>query len=76
MIEININEQVMNDLRRMTNSLKIFCVTLGQSINIIFAVFYVICNNACYLGAIHILRQPPEGGEGVIQMLTIADEGG
>ena len=66
----------MNDLRRMTNSLKIFCVTLGQSINIIFAVFYVICNNACYLGAIHILRQPLEGGEGVIQMLTIADEGG
>ena len=28
------------------------------------------------LGAVHILRQPPEGGEGVEQMLTIADEGG
>ena len=28
------------------------------------------------LGAVHILRQPPEGGEGVRQMLTIADEGG
>ena len=28
------------------------------------------------LGAVHILRQPPEGGEGVSQMLTIADEGG
>ena len=28
------------------------------------------------LGAVHILRQPPEGGEGVKQMLTIADEGG
>ena len=28
------------------------------------------------LGAVHILRQPPEGGEGVWQMLTIADEGG
>ena len=24
------------------------------------------------LGAVHILRQPPEGGEGVWQMLTIA----
>ena len=30
----------------------------------------------CTLGAVHILRQPPEGGEGVSQMLTIADEGG
>ena len=30
----------------------------------------------CHLGAVHILRQPPEGGEGVWQMLTIADEGG
>ena len=28
------------------------------------------------LGAVHILRQPPEGGEGVWQMLTIADKGG
>ena len=28
------------------------------------------------VGAVHILRQPPEGGEGVSQMLTIADEGG
>ena len=28
------------------------------------------------IGAVHILRQPPEGGEGVSQMLTIADEGG
>ena len=28
------------------------------------------------LGAVHILRQPPEGEEGVSQMLTIADEGG
>ena len=28
------------------------------------------------LGAVHILRQPPEGGAGVRQMLTIADEGG
>ena len=28
------------------------------------------------LGAVHILRQPPEGGEGVWQMLTIADEEG
>ena len=27
------------------------------------------------LGAVHILRQPPEGGEGVRQKLTIADEG-
>ena len=27
------------------------------------------------LGAVHILRQPPEGGEGVWQMLTIADKG-
>ena len=26
--------------------------------------------------AVHILRQLPEGGEGVRQMLTIADEGG
>ena len=29
---------------------------------------------ACELGAVHILRQPPEGGEGVSQMLTIADK--
>ena len=29
-----------------------------------------------YLGAVHILRQPPEGGGGVSQKLTIADEGG
>ena len=28
------------------------------------------------LGAVHILRQPPEGGEGVWQMLTIADKVG
>ena len=28
------------------------------------------------LGAVHILRQPPEGGGGVSQKLTIADEGG
>ena len=28
------------------------------------------------IGAVHILRQPPEGGEGVWQILTIADEGG
>ena len=28
------------------------------------------------LGAVHILCQPPEGGEGVWQMRTIADEGG
>ena len=27
-------------------------------------------------GAVHILRQPREGGEGVWQKLTIADEGG
>ena len=29
-----------------------------------------------YLGAVHILRQPPEGGGGVSQMLTIANKGG
>ena len=29
-----------------------------------------------HLGAVHILLQPPEGGEGVWQMLTIVDEGG
>ena len=34
------------------------------------------CVDASILGAVHILRQPPEGGEGVRQMLTIADEGG
>ena len=28
------------------------------------------------LGAVHILRQPPERGGGVSQKLTIADEGG
>ena len=28
------------------------------------------------LGAVHILRQPQEGGGGVSQKLTIADEGG
>ena len=33
------------------------------------------CANAC-LGAVHILRQPPEGGGGVSQKLTIADKGG
>ena len=27
-----------------------------------------------YLGAVHILRQPPEGGGGVSQKLTNADE--
>ena len=27
------------------------------------------------LGAVHTLRQPPEGGGGVSQKLTIADEG-
>ena len=37
---------------------------------------YSHSNHRCYLGAVHILRQPPEGGEGVSQMLTIADEGG
>ena len=30
------------------------------------------CGN---LGAVHILRQPPEGGGGVSQKLTIADKG-
>ena len=34
------------------------------------------CRQSRLLGAVHILRQPPEGGEGVRQMLTIADEGG
>ena len=33
-------------------------------------------NPNTHLGAVYILRQPPEGGEGVSQMLTIADEGG
>ena len=28
------------------------------------------------LGAVHMLRQPPEGGGEVSQKLTIADEGG
>ena len=28
------------------------------------------------LGAVHILRQPPEGGGRVSQKLTIADKGG
>ena len=28
------------------------------------------------LGAVHIFRQPPEGGGGVSQKLTIADKGG
>ena len=28
------------------------------------------------LGVVHILRQPPEGLEGVSQILTIADQGG
>ena len=28
------------------------------------------------LGAVHILRQPPEGGGGVSQKLTNADKGG
>ena len=28
------------------------------------------------LGAVHILRQPPQGGGGVSQKLTIADKGG
>ena len=35
-----------------------------------------ICSCLHTLGAVHILRQPPEGGEGVSQMLTNADEGG
>ena len=29
-----------------------------------------------WLGAVHILCQPLEGGEGVSQKMTIADEGG
>ena len=33
-------------------------------------------NCSVQLGAVYILRQPPEGGEGVWQMLTIADKGG
>ena len=41
----------------------------NQSEICIFALTYMS-------GAVHILRQPPEGGEGVRQMLTIADEGG
>ena len=37
----------------------------------------ILCNkHFVVIGAVHILRQPPEGGEGVWQMLTIADEGG
>ena len=40
-----------------------------------FAVLSNLFKSWC-LGAVHILRQPPEGGEGVRQMLTIADEGG
>ena len=28
-----------------------------------------------HFGAVHILRQPPEGGGGVSQKLTIADKG-
>ena len=35
--------------------------------------FWQMFHNHCVLGAVHILRQPPEG---VWQMLTIADEGG
>ena len=33
-------------------------------------------SNINEIGAVHILRQPPEGGEGVWQMLTIADKVG
>ena len=40
------------------------------------AVKLLKCESSPELGAVHILRQPPEGGEGVWQMLTIADEGG
>ena len=37
---------------------------------------YITAFDVHDLGAVHILRQPPEGGEGVWQMLTISDEGG
>ena len=37
---------------------------------IVYEVFVKI------LGAVHILCQPLEGGEGVSQKMTIADEGG
>ena len=39
-----------------------------------FSSEYVATRHYC-LGAVHILRQPPEGGGGVSQKLTIADEG-
>ena len=33
-------------------------------------------NTSYMIGAVHILCQPLEGGEGVSQKMTIADEGG
>ena len=41
-----------------------------------YTEFSKYTNKNLQIGAVHILRQPPEGGEGVWQMLTIADEGG
>ena len=38
--------------------------------------FFIIIIDSKELGAVHILRQPPEGGGGVSQKLTIADGGG
>ena len=43
-----------------------------KKIGIIIAIACEICQ----VGAVHKLRQPPEGWEGVSQMLTIANEGG
>ena len=43
---------------------------------LMFMMMKKITNHKYQIGAVHILRQPPEGGEGVSQMLTIADERG
>ena len=50
---------------------EIFCQKLLPYLQLI----KILRQIADFLGAVHILRQPGEGG-GVRQMLTIADEGG
>ena len=55
------------------------CATHNQNIfymklHLLMKVKSPLCMKR-YIGAVHILRQRPGGGEGVSQMMTIADEG-
>ena len=61
---------MIHDTRTMTsNSIMTLC---KHRLNLTLEML----NFNIVLGAVHILRQPPEGGGGVSKMLTIADKGG